>query len=98
VFCGASCARQGDASSEAEADRHSTIHRPSGRVWARREWGVLLIKFYETALGDSRAEATLISAEIVPLRGGGRAIEICGRGIPQRYWSERPVAGKAAEW
>ena len=73
------------------------MQRPNGRVWARREWGVLLIKFYEIALGDSRAEATLISAEIVPPRGGGKAIEIYVRGIPQRYWSERPVAGKAAE-
>ena len=80
-----------------EADRHIKTHRPSGRLGARREWGVRLIKSYETALGDSRAEATLISGVIVPLKGGGRAIEMCERDIPRKYWSERPVAGEAAE-
>jgi hypothetical protein len=73
------------------------MHGPSGRVVARREWGVRLIKFYETALGDSRAEATLISGVIVPSNGGGRAIDLCERGIPRKYWSERPVAEAAAE-
>ncbi len=82
---------------EEDAHRHSTTHRPSGRLGARREWGVRLIKFCETALGDSRAEATLISGLIVPLKGGGRAIEMCERGIPRKYWSERPVAWEAAE-
>ena len=80
-----------------DADRLSRMQRPSGRLGARREWGVRLIKFYETALGDSRAEATLISGVIVPFKGGGRAIEMCERGIPRKYWSERPVAGEAAE-
>jgi hypothetical protein len=23
---------------------------------------------------------------------------LCERGIPRKYWSERPVAGEAAEW
>jgi hypothetical protein len=55
------------------------------------------IKFYETALGDSRAEATLIYGLIVPLKTGGRAIEMCERSTPRKYWSERPVAGEAAE-
>jgi len=82
---------------EADADRHSKMQRPSGQLGARREWGVRLIKFYETALGDSRAEATLISGVIVPLKGGGRAIEMCERGIPRKYWNERPVAKEAAE-
>ena len=96
-FCCASCARQGDDSKEVDADRHNTMHRPSGRVVARREWGVRLIKFRETALGDSRAEATLISGLIVPLKTGGRAIEMCERGTPQEYWSERPVVRRATE-
>jgi hypothetical protein len=55
-------------------------------------------QFYETALGDSRAEATLISGLIVPLKGGGRAIEMCERGIPRRYWSVRTVAGAGTVW
>jgi len=80
-----------------DAHRYSRKQRPSGRVGARRDRGVRLIKFCETALGDSRAEATLISGLIVPLKGGGRAIEMCGRDIPRRYWSARPVAGEAAE-
>ena len=82
---------------EEDANRHSTTHRPNGRLGARRDRGVRLIKFYETALGDTRAEATLISGVIVPLKGGGRAIEMCERGIPRKYWSERPVAREAAE-
>jgi len=73
------------------------MQRPSGRLGARRDRGVRLIKFYETALGDSKAEATLNSAVIVPLKGGGRAIEMCERGTPRKYWSERPVAKEAAE-
>ena len=73
------------------------MHRPNGRVVARREWGVRLIKFRETALGDSRAEATLISEVIVPLKGGGRAIEMCERRNPRKYWTGRPVAWEAAE-
>jgi hypothetical protein len=83
---------------DVEAEKHRTTHRPSGRLGARREWGVRLIKFYEIALGDSRAEATLISGVIVPFNGGGRAIDLCERGIPRKYWSARPVAGCAAEW
>jgi len=54
-------------------------------------------QFCETALGDARAEAILNSGEIVPLRGGGRAIELCERGIPRKYWSARTVAGAATE-
>jgi len=83
---------------DVDAQRHSTAHRPSGRLVARREWGVRLINFYENALGDSRAEATLISGVIVPLKGGGRAIDLCERGIPRKYWNERPVAREAPEW
>jgi hypothetical protein len=80
-----------------DAHRYSKKQRPSGRVGARRDRGMRLIKFCETALGDSRAEATLISGVIVPLKGGGRAIEMCERGIPRKYWSERAVAGEVAE-
>jgi len=83
---------------DVDAQRQSTAHRPNGRVLARREWGVRLIKFRETALGDSRAEATLISAVIVPFNGGGRAIDLCVRGIPRKYWSAGTVARAAAEW
>ena len=54
-------------------------------------------QFCETALGDSRAEATLNSGAIVPLRMGGRAIELCGGGTPRKYWSARTVAGEVAE-
>ena len=82
---------------DVDAQRYITAQRPSGRLGARREWGARFIKFYETALGDSRAEATLISGVIVPFKGGGKAIEMCERGIPRKYWSERPVAGEAAE-
>ena len=97
MSCCASCAREGNARKEGEADRHSKTQRPSGRLVARREWGVRLINFYENALGDSRAEATLISAVIVPFKASGRAIELCERGITRKYWSERPVAGAGAE-
>ena len=31
------------------------------------------------------------------MKGSGRAIEMCERGIPRKYWSARPVAGEAAE-
>ena len=55
-------------------------------------------QFCETALGDARAEATLISGVIVPLAEGGRAIELCGGGIPRKYWSAGTVARRAAEW
>jgi hypothetical protein len=60
--------------------------------------GRAMHQFCETALGDSRAEATLISGVIVPLEMGGRAIEMCGGGIPQKYWSAGTVAGEAAAW
>jgi hypothetical protein len=82
---------------DVDAQRYITAQRPSGRLGARREWGARFIKFYETALGDSRAEATLISGLIVPLKTGGRAIEMCERGTPQEYWGERPVEWEAAE-
>jgi hypothetical protein len=59
---------------EVDPARHNKKERPNGRLGARRDRGVRLIKFYETALGDSRAEATLISGLIVPLKTGGRAI------------------------
>src|SRR5579859_3810038 len=95
--CCVSCARAGRLKMDPYAHRYKTKHKPSGRLGARREWGVRLIKFYETALGDSRAEATSISGVIVPFKGGGRAIDLCERGIPQKYWSVRPVAGKAAK-
>jgi len=80
-----------------DADRHSKMHRPSGRLVARREWGARFINSRNRP-GDSRAEATLISGVIVLCQVRGVAIDLCERGIPRKYWSARPVAEKVRKW
>lgn len=68
------------------------------RMGAHRDGCAQRINFRETPWGDAKAEATLNSGLIVLLRAGGGAIDLCERGIPQKYWSVRPVAGKVGKW
>ena len=81
-----------------DAIKHTSAQKPVSRIGAHRDGCAQRINFRETALGDARAEATLISGEIVPFNADGRAIDLCERGIPRKYWSARPVAEKVRKW
>jgi len=76
---------------------NSRMQRPSGRVRARREWGRAAHQVLrKLPLGDSRAEANpnFLSAEIVPLRGGGKAIEICRKRHPPKVLERAASCGE----